>query len=134
MIIKGKITDLDLKLIETAFHSSADINIRCGSSHLTGTETVEVYSSGQGDWHLFGGYFLQFALIQADSWESAIEIYIEGYVPCDELDDEDEEGYGYFDSLGEWYNEVTMSYVLGLNFHDYNQWRIELKEGDNYER
>ena len=134
MIIRGKLTKLDLKLVETAFDSSADISAKCGASHLVGTETVKVYSEGYGDWYLFGGHLMRWGLIQADSWGSAYEIYLEQFVPCDEPDDENDLDCGFFDSCGGWYSELTTSYVVALNISDYDEWEVELTEGENYDR
>jgi len=135
MRILGKLTKLDLVLIQNAFESNAKISVKCGSSKLVGQETVVVHSDGCGEWYMFGGYCMNWALIQANSWGEAYEIYLEEFVTADDMPEtEDELEYGTFDGNGNWYSECTTSYVTQLNAADYDQWEVILKEGDSYER
>jgi len=81
--------------------------------------TLKFYSDGWGEFYLFGGHLMDFALIQADSFCSAYDIYLSEFVPSDELESEDDYETGTFDSCGGYYNECTTSYIVALNPDDY---------------
>ena len=135
MIIKGKLTKLDMKLIETAHLSGAEVSVKCGSSRMVGTETVKVHSEGGGDWYLFGGYCMWWGLIQANSFEDAYYAYLEEFVTPDDMPEtEVEQDYGTWDGCGNWYSDTTTSHVVALNTSDYDEWKVELTEGGSYER
>jgi hypothetical protein len=123
MIIKNsKLTD-STKFILENMHSTNDTNtVTCTgkirNKHQSDS-TLEFYSDGRGDFYLFGGHLLQWALIQADSFCSAYDIYLCEFVLCDEIESEEETENGYFDSCGGFYNESTTSYIVALYPDDY---------------
>ena len=131
MHIKGKLHPLDLKILETAFDDTALISAKLGRSHTVGTETVKVHSKGWGTWYLFGGYMMQFALIHAGDFTEAYEAYLEQFVPCDDQDPDDLES-GTYDACGGWYNEITTSSIVALDYREYDLWDIEITPGKHY--
>ncbi len=126
MLIRGKLSKFDLFLLQEAFNEGHDIKARIGASHMVGTETVKVHSDGSREWYLFGGHCMWFALIQADSFGDAFEIYLEEFVAPDDPESESEMEYGYFDSTGNWYSESTIAYIVGLDIGRYDEWGIEI--------
>ena len=128
MLIKGKLSKFDLFLLQDAFSEDYDIKAKVGLSDLVGTETVKVHSEGYGDWYMFGGYCLNWALVQANSFDKAYYIYLEEFVPEDTMpDDEEELEYGTWDGNGQWYSESTTSYVTQLDLHHrLGEWDIEI--------
>lgn len=131
MKINGKLNKLDLFLLQEAFGGGHKIEAKCGASHLVGTETIKVRSEGWGEWYLFGGHMMWWAMIQANSWEEAFEIYLEDFVASDETpEDEVDEENGHWCDGGKWVSEVTMSYVASLNYSDYDEWDIVITENE----
>ena len=127
MLIKGKLSKFDLFLLEDAFSEDYDIKAKVGASHLTGTETIKIHSEGWGDWYMFGGYCMNWALVQAKNWTDAYYIYLEEFVPEDTMpDDEEELECGTWDGNGQWYSESTLAYVTHLEPHHYDEWEIEI--------
>lgn len=137
MKITGKFGKFDGFLLEQAMHYGnygCNIVAKVGAHHLVGTETVKVYSEGWGDWYLFGGHLMWWGLIQADSFESAYMGYLENCVPADDKPDDDKElELGTWDDLGNWYSEVTTSYVMELGVHNYDEWKIEITPNNGEE-
>jgi hypothetical protein len=122
IITNTKLTESTKFVIEN-IHSTSDTNTvtmtaKVRNAHSSDSR-LEFYSDGYGDFYLFGGYMMSFALIQADSFESAHEIYMEEFVPCDDMDGEEFDEYGAFDGNGGFYNECTMSNIVALNADDY---------------
>ena len=68
---------------------------------------------------MFGGYLMDFALIQAGNFEAAYEIYLEEFVPCDGMEAEEDMENGTFDGSGGFYDESTTSYIAALDPDDY---------------
>jgi hypothetical protein len=128
MIINGNLSNASLELVSQAINDhDCSVKASVGSSHLVGTETVKVHSEGWGDWHLFGGYCMHWALIQASSWEEAYEIYLEHFVTPDEMPETEEElECGTWGDNGNWYSECTTSYIVHLDVSNYDQWDIEI--------
>ena len=81
--------------------------------------SLKFYSDGLGEFYLFGGYCLQFALIQASSFGSAFDIYLEEFVRCDEPENNEDIEHGTFDSSGGFYSECTTSDVAALDTDHY---------------
>ena len=81
--------------------------------------SLEFYSDGWGEFYLFGGHLMSFALIQADSFASAFDIYLSEFVPCDEMETEEDVETGTFDSCGGFYNECTTADIVSLNVDEY---------------
>ncbi len=131
MLIKGKLSKFDLFLLEDAFGEGYDIKAKVGASHLVGTETVKVHSEGWGEWYLFGGYCMWWGLVQANSWEDAYYIYLEEFVTADEMPEDTPENQGElengtWDGSGNWYSEVTTSYVTSIDTANFDEWDIEI--------
>ena len=130
MKITGKFGKSAGFLLEQALHYSdhgCNVVAKVGSSHLVGTETVKIHSEGWGEWYLFGGYCMWWGLIQANSWEDAYYIYLEEFVTADEMpEDQEELENGTWDSSGNWYSEVTTSYVTQLDTASFDKWDIEI--------
>ena len=123
MIIENsKLTD-STKFILENMHSNSDTNnVTCTGkirNRHSSDSTLEFYSDGWGGFYLFGGHLMQFALIQADSFCSAYDIYLSEFVPCDEPEDELDMEYGTFDSCGGFYNERTLSDTVSLDADNY---------------
>lgn len=82
---------------------------------------LHVYDDGIGQWYLFGGYCEPFALVRADCFDCAYDIYLSEYItPDDELPiDDDEYGAGYITSDGKWYSEAATSLIVDLPLADF---------------
>ena len=79
------------------------------------SETVKIYDDGFGDWYLFGGHCMHWAVIRADSFCSAYDVYLDEFLGESETPEtETDEDYGSFTSSGKWFSEVTTSYVVNL--------------------
>jgi len=128
MRITGKLSEASLNLVNQALSDhECSITARAGASHLVGTETVKIHSDGFGEWFLFGGYCMWWGLIQANSLEEAYWIYLEEFVTPDDMP-EDECGLemGTWAGNGNWYSELTTSYITSLNWGDYDKWDIDI--------
>lgn len=142
---------IDSRLIDLAYDrdKQTKITVTLGyPRHNCGTyyrQTCKFYDDCYGKWYLFGGYCLDYALIRADSFQSAYDIYLEQFVPDDNVEYIDEckrlnfgssridtdppiepEGY-YFDDCGNAYHETTTSYIVALRLSD-NDIEIELTD------
>lgn len=131
MKIQGELNSNRFAWLDAASDAGCKIEGQVGSSRLVGTQSVKFNGDDYGEWYLIGGYCLQTAMIRAGCEQDAWEIYLEEFVPCDEPENEDELEYGSFDSVGGWYSEVTCSYIMFLDPHDYDEWDIEIKKGDD---
>jgi len=79
------------------------------------SETVKVYDDMAGEWYLFGGHCMHWAIIRAGSFCDAYDIYLDEY--CGESEEPESEGdseYGSYTSSGKWFSEVTTSYIANL--------------------
>ena len=86
MKITGRLTEASLDLVNQALcDHDCNITAKAGSSHIVGTTTVKFHSEGYGAWYMFGGYFMQWAMIQATSLEDAYYVYLEEFVAADEM-------------------------------------------------
>lgn len=81
--------------------------------------TLGIYDDDYGEWRLFGGYCLPYALVRAQSFESAYDIYLEEFVRPDEPEDEQDYENGYVTNGGQFYSESTTCYVYELPLSDY---------------
>ena len=122
-IRNSKLTESTKWILEN-MHSTGDhfTDVTCEGkirNEHSSDARLKFYSDGWGDFYLFGGYCLDFALIQASSQGSAYGIYLEEYVPCDEMETEEDVEYGTFDGSGGFYSECTTSYIAALNPEDY---------------
>lgn len=141
MFIKGKLNKFDLFLLQEAINygdHGCNIVARVGASHLTGAETVKVHSEGWGDWYLLGGHCMWWALVQANSWEDAFYIYLEEFVPADDMPEDTPEGRaeaecGTWDDNGNWYSESTTAYVTGMDTANFDEWEIEITPREGVE-
>jgi len=110
------------KWILENMHSATDEDVTCEGkirNKHSSDSTLKFHSDGWGEFYLFGGYCLDLALIQASSFDSAYGIYLEEFVPCDEIESEMDIEHGTFDSSGGFYGECTTSLVVALNPDDY---------------
>ncbi len=120
-ITNSKLTDSTKWILEN-MDSATNENVTCEGEIMNvgySTAKLKFYSDGWGDFYLFGGYCLDFALIQASSFDSAYGIYLEEFVPCDEMETEEDVEYGTFDGSGGFYSECTTSSVVALNPDEY---------------
>ncbi len=95
-----------------------EMSCKIRSQHSSDSK-LEFYSDGVGEFYLFGGHLMASALIQADSFYSAYYIYLREYVPCDEIENEDDFEGGTFDDYGGFYNESTTADIVALNTDEY---------------
>jgi len=132
MIIKNSKLTASTRFILENMHSTGDYftDVTCTGKirncHSTDSK-LEFYSEGYGEFYLFGGHLMAFALIQADSFCSAYDIYLSEFVPSDELESEEDYETGMFDSCGGYYNECTTSCIVALNPEDYT-FDFEIKD------
>ena len=121
-LINTKLTE-STKFILEHMDSTSDTNtvtMTAKVRNLYSSDTrLEFHSEGWGEFYLFAGVHMSFALIQADSFESAYEIYLEEFVPCDYLEYDAIPEYGTFDGHGGFYNECTLADIVALNADNY---------------
>ena len=120
MIIENSKLTASTKFILENMHSTGDYftDVTCTGkvrNEHQSDANLEFYSDGWGDFYLFGGHLMQFALIQAGSFCDAYDIYLTEYVLCDEIESDDDIENGGFDSAGGFYNECTLCDVVSLN-------------------
>jgi len=122
MIIKNsKLTESTKFILENMHSIPTPSEVVCTGkirNQHTIDSKLEFYSDGWGEFYLFGGHLMSFALIQADSFCSAYDIYLSEYVPCDEMESEDDIETGGFDSCGGYYNENTLYDIVSLNYEN----------------
>ncbi len=90
------------------------------------------YDEDFGEWHLFGGCCIGYAIIRASSLGDACDIYLDEYGGSCEMEDgttKEELEYGTFTSSGKWFSEATTSFVVALNLNDY-EFYCEIKSGE----
>ena len=124
MIIENTKLTPSTKFILENMHSTGThfTDVTCAGKIInphSSDSRLEFYSDGYGEFYLFGGHLMSFALIQADSFCSAFEIYLEEFVPCDEMETEEDVETGTFDGCGGFYNECTTADIVSLNVDDY---------------
>ena len=107
-----------LENMDSATNKDVTVGGKLRNKHSSDA-SLKFYSDGWGDFYLFGGHCLQLALIQASSFDSAYGIYLEEFVPCDEMETEEDIEHGSFDGCGGFYSECTTSYIVSLNPDDY---------------
>ena len=95
------------------YHPYADI-IGATLEFQHETPDAKVYDDGFGDWFCIGGYCLPFAMIRAESFCDAFDIYLDEFCVGEEPEDGEEAELGHFTNSGKWFSEVTCSYVVQL--------------------
>ena len=123
MIIANSKLTASTKFVLENMHSTSDTDTVTMTANVRNRHSsdskLEFYSDGYGEFYLFGGHLMSFALIQADSFCSAYEIYLEEFVPCEEMETEEDVETGTYDGCGGFYNECTMADIVSLNVDDY---------------
>jgi hypothetical protein len=123
MIIENSTLTPSTKFILENMHSTSDTNTVTMTAKVrnrhSSDATLEFHSDGYGDFYLFGGHLMAFALIQADSFCSAYEIFLEEFVPCDEIESDEDVECGTFDGSGGFYNGSTTSDIVSLDPYSY---------------
>ena len=104
--------------MDSATNKDVTVGGKARNKHFSDA-SLKFYSDGWGEFYWFGGHCLQLALIQASSFGSAYEIYLSEFVPCDEMETEEDFENGTFDGCGGFYSLVTTSYIVSLNPDDY---------------
>ena len=141
MILSGQLTELDFFSLDHCndYLEDSKIEIKIGlkaSEYLPDypdlMKECKFYDDGWGNWYLFGGYMMNYAIIHADSFESAYDIYLDEFAGQCEMDEnttEEEIEYGTFTSSGKWFSECTTCYVMALNFSEY-EFLITISENE----
>lgn len=133
MIVNEKpaeLTNAILSMLNNACDEGHEITAQ-RMDHYGSPDTVHVHSEGWGPWFLFAGYCLPTALIQANNFQDAYDVYLDLHVPCDEPESEEDADHGYF-GPGGWYSEVTTSYIVSLDYTHYD-WTFTIKPGQDWE-
>lgn len=141
MIISGQLTTNDFFILDE-FENVLDdskIKIKIGlkaSEYLPDYPDLmrecKFYNDGFGDWYLFGGYMMHYALINASSFCDAYDIYLDEFAGQCEIGEDTTEAeieYGTFTSSGKWFSECTTHNVLSLPINDY-EFLIDICEND----
>ena len=129
MILNKHLKPIDLWILGESQHLIDDWNLdlRIGfrsqeylPKHPGLMEKCHFYDDGFGEWYLFGGYCIGYAVIRSNSFCDAYDIYLDEFAGCGELaGDESEEDldHGTFTSSGKWFSAAATSYVIALNLN-----------------
>tara|TARA_B110000495_G_C22858890_1_gene500818 strand:- start:268 stop:675 length:408 start_codon:yes stop_codon:yes gene_type:complete len=113
---RTRLTATDIKTLELVQDVEGELvaDIRAISDHCISNEKVEFHPNSYGEWFFFRGHLMTAALIQADHFSDAYDVYIDECVTLDEQPENEEEAeLGYYTGSGKWISEVEQSYIYG---------------------
>jgi hypothetical protein len=95
---------------------SAGANAISAVVTLNGQEQkAGVYDDCFGQWFVFAEAIGPWAVIRAQSFEDALDIFMSEFLPAEQPEDDADAELGTWTGDGKWYSEVTTSYVTSIN-------------------
>ena len=113
---RKRLTATDIKTLELVQDIEGELvaDIRAIWDHSIGNTSVEFHPNGYGDWFFMQGHLLPAALIQADHFSDAYDVYIDECTGAeDSPEDAEEAELGHYTGSGKWISEVEQSYICG---------------------
>jgi len=113
---RKRLTPTDIRTLELVQDIEGELvaDIRAIWDQGIGNDKVEFHPNGFGEWFFIRGHLLPSALIQADTFSDAYDVYIDECTgPEDPPETQEEAELGYYTGSGKWISEVEQSYIFG---------------------
>jgi hypothetical protein len=110
------LTATDIRTLELVQDVNGDLvsDIRAIWDNYISIDKIEFHPNGYGEWFFFRGHLLPSALIQADHFSDAYDVYIDECTGMEDPPETQEEAeLGYYTGSGKWISEVEQAYIFG---------------------